>query len=122
MPHLGKRGCDIYVVTRRWHSHLPVREMIDGVEVVRLGIPGTGPVPTIIFIQSLIVHIVRNRRQIDILHSHGAVKMGALCAILAKLLGLKNVAKIASADRVPRLANSVFRENTYFQFLRNRRP
>ena len=53
-------------------------------------------------------YIIVNRKQIEILHSHGAVNMGALCTVFAHILGKKNVTKIASAGRIPTLAEQIF--------------
>jgi glycosyltransferase involved in cell wall biosynthesis len=103
IPHLQERGCDIKVVTRRWHQDYSAREIVEGAEVIRLGNPGDGFLATLCFIVSLSWYIFSRRNQIDILHSHGAVKMGSLCALWSWLLGCKNVAKIATADRIPRL-------------------
>lgn len=105
IPHLQKRGCDIKVVTRRWHQDYSAREIVEGAEVIRLGNPGDGFPGTLCFIVSLCWYILSHRKQFDILHSHGAVKMGALCALCSFLLGRKNVAKIASADRIPHLSD-----------------
>jgi len=108
IPHLTLQGCEVIIATRRWHGHYLSEEQIDGIDVVRLGIPGTGALPTVAFILALIWHIIVNRKKIDILHSHGAVNMGALCVILAKFLGLKNVSKIATAGKILALQKNVF--------------
>jgi glycosyltransferase involved in cell wall biosynthesis len=108
IPHLARQGCEVRIATRRWHGHYLSKERIDETEVVRLGIPGTGAVPTMVFILALIWHTIVNRKKIDILHSHGAVNMGALCEILAKFLRLKNVSKIATAGKIPVLQRNVF--------------
>lgn len=107
IPHLTDLGCTIRVVTRRWHRTMPTTERIDDTEVCRLGIPGTGIFATGVFVFALLFYIVRHRSWIDILHSHGAVNMGALCRSCAFLLRKKNVAKVASAGRIPRLNNKI---------------
>lgn len=106
IPHLTSCGCTVRVVTRRWHRTMPPTEYIDGTLVFRLGIPGTGLVATSVFILALLFFTVRHRAWIDILHSHGAVNMGALCWAVARLLRKKNVAKIASAGRIPPLSHN----------------
>lgn len=105
IPHLENCGCKIKVVTRRWHKHLHEKEVIDGVEVARIGIPGTGIFSTVIFIHSLIIYIIKNHNKIDFLHSHGAVNMGALCSLMAMIFNFSNVAKIATAGKVLDLRN-----------------
>ncbi len=106
IPRLTARGCEVSVVTRRYHANWPKEESLDGVHVIRLGVPGTGAFQTLFFSVSLAIYILRSRHNIDILHSHGAVNMGALCSWLGRLLGLKNVAKIASAGRIPTFSGS----------------
>jgi len=108
IPHLVQQGCEVKVVTRRWHKHYPTQETLDNVDVFRLGVPGVGFLPTVVFIFSLIGYFWGKRNEIDVLHSHGAVKMGALCAIFARLLGLKNVTKIATAGKIPALQGTSF--------------
>lgn len=103
IPHLTGLGCTIRIVTRKWQRTMLPMERIDNTEVFRLGIPGTGIVATSVFVFALLFFIVRQRAWIDILHSHGAVNMGALCRCGSFFLGKKNVAKIASAGRIPRL-------------------
>lgn len=119
IPHLENRGCTIKIVTRRWHKHLPQQEKIDGTEVVRVGVPGTGVFSTIIFVQSLIIYIIRKNQNIDILHSHGAANMGALCSLLAKFLGLSTVAKIATAGKVLSLQNNLLGRFNLWLFKRS---
>jgi glycosyltransferase involved in cell wall biosynthesis len=106
IPHLTARGCEVSIVTRRWYADWPKAEVVDGVRVIRLGRAGTGKIAVLAFTLSLLVYIIINRLHIDVLHSHGAVNMGALCSIMARLLGLKNVAKIASAGRIPRFSRT----------------
>ena len=114
IPNLVAQGCEITVVTRRWHATFLEQELIEGIRVIRLGIPGSGWYSTGCFIVSLCLYLFRNRNNIDILHSHGAVNMGALCAVFSHLLGLKNVAKIASADRIPPLSRTMFGRTMLF--------
>jgi glycosyltransferase involved in cell wall biosynthesis len=115
IPHLAKRGATIQVVTRRWHKSWDSEEMIDGVSVKRLGVPGFGIVQTFIFCLSLSCYIIIHRKKIDILHSHGAAFMGALCSFWGTCLGVKNVAKIATAGRIPLLAEELFGTIALFQ-------
>lgn len=105
-PHLVERGCRVEIVTRRWLKEMPSQERISGVMVYRVGIPGTSLFAKIVFISSLVLFLFRAGSRVDIYHSHGAVNMGALCA-LVQLFRKKNVAKIATAGRIPRLLATV---------------
>ncbi len=107
IPYLVSRGCAVEIVTRRWHMEMDRQEDIDGVSVYRLGIPGSSNWATIVFVLSLFVFFIRNRKKVDIYHSHGAVNMGAFCRVAKAFTGKKNVAKIATAGRVLRLSTKV---------------
>lgn len=106
-PHLAKRGCRVEIVTRRWHKEMPSQELVSGVMVYRVGVPGTSLFAKGVFISSLFLFMFRAGSRIDIYHSHGAVNMGALCALIQSLRKKKNVAKIATAGRIPRLLSTV---------------
>jgi len=107
MPHLIKRGCEVEIVTRRFHENMAVKESMDGVTVHRIGTPGTSLFAQLNFIACLFVFLFKATGKTDICHSHGAIKMGAICWVVALLRRKKNVAKIASAGRIPKLAKTV---------------
>lgn len=106
IPHLVQHGVEVEVVTRRWHEWMPSKDVVDTVVVRRLGVPGTGTLSTIFFIVSLLFHLLFAARKVQVFHSHGAVKIGALCALAARITRKKNIAKIASAGRISQLAGS----------------
>ena len=107
IPHLVSKGFSVEIVTRRWHREMMRRETIDGISVYRLGVPGRSWWATVLFVFSLFVFFIRIGTKIDIYHSHGAVNMGALCRVARGLTGNKNVAKIATAGRIPGLSNKL---------------
>lgn len=102
-PHLEDKGCRVEIVTRRWHSEMTRQETIDGISVHRLGIPGNSWFATTAFVLSLVFFFLRDKNNVAVYHSHGAVNMGALCHLIAFLQRKKNVAKIASAGKIPAL-------------------
>ena len=106
IPHLVLKGCEIEIVTRRWYKEMPQEDTVDNVRVHRIGWPGTGLLSTVLFILSLANYLLFKCKDIQIFHSHGALKMGALCTIAAKAVGKKNIAKIASAGRIPDLVQT----------------
>ncbi len=108
IPHLVGKGCSVEIVTRRWHKEMPTKELIDGVMVNRIGIPGTSFLARIYFVFLLFWYLLLVGSRVDIYHSHGAVKMGAICWLAGVLNRKKNVVKIATAGHIPRLAGSVF--------------
>jgi glycosyltransferase involved in cell wall biosynthesis len=107
IPHLVKKGCNVSIVTRRWHQEWQPEDYVDGVKVIRLGVPGRSRWGKIAFILSLLKYLFIKRKEVDILHSHGSMNMGALCGLAGKLFGVKNVSKIATAGRIPPLQGSV---------------
>lgn len=106
ISRLEDRGCLVTVVTRRWHRHLPAYELEGKVRIVRLGMTGRGMIATASFVAALVSYVIVNRRKIDILHSHGAANLGALCAAMARLLRLTNVSKVATAGKISKLLHS----------------
>lgn len=108
VPHLQAQGCTVRVVTRRWHKDYRAREFRGSVEVIRVGAAGSGLLATCIFMAALSAFIIGHRKSIDIIHSHGAVNLGAFCAVIARLCRLKNVAKIATAGKIERLSRTIF--------------
>jgi glycosyltransferase involved in cell wall biosynthesis len=116
IPHLVSKGCNVEIVTRRWHLEMDRQGSIDGISVYRLGVPGNTRWATIVFVLSLLGFFIRNRKKIDIYHSHGAVNMGALCRVARWVTGKKNVAKIATAGRIPRLRRRLMGKLILFLF------
>ncbi len=105
-PVLMRKGCRVTIVTRRWKSGYTRQERMGGITIIRLGIPGTHRWATLVFVLSLACFVVRRRSNTDILHSHGAVKLGAFCALLARTCKLINVAKIATAGKIEELVKT----------------
>jgi len=107
-PHLIELGCEIEIITRQWRADMPPHEYIDGASVLRVGHPGKNFFKTFLFTVSLIWHLLCNTKKKDIIHSHGAVAMGAIGRIISILRGAKNVVKIASAGRILKYKNKIF--------------
>ena len=106
-PHLIDLGCEVEIITRRWHPEMPIYESIDGASVLRVGRHGKSFFKTFLFTISLIWHLFRNTKKIDIIHSHGAVAMGVISCFAASCCGLANVAKIATAGRILKYKNTL---------------
>lgn len=107
LRQLSKRlldlGCHVTVVTRRWKESMLSRDCIDGIPVVRVGWPGTSLIATLGYILSLMYYLLRKRKAINVIHTHGAAALGALGSFAARITGLPNIAKIATAGRIPEL-------------------
>ncbi len=108
IPHLKDLGCDIVVLTRRWDKSMKKYELIDNVPVHRMGFPGEHILATISYLWGLVCYTLCNRKTIDIIHTHGAVALGAVGRILGWLNHKPNVAKVASANRIPAFEKNIF--------------
>jgi glycosyltransferase involved in cell wall biosynthesis len=91
---------DTKVVTRRWKREHPIRETIDGVEVVRLGVPGTHIIAAVSYVAMLVLHLLWHRRRWDVIHTHGAALLGVLGTGVARVCRRRCVVKIATAGRI----------------------
>lgn len=103
IPRLVAQGSAVEIVTRRWYKEMLAKETVDNVLVHRIGLPGNGILSTVSFIFSLFGFLLFQCRDTQIFHSHGAIKIGALCAVAARLTRKKNIAKIATAGHIPKL-------------------
>lgn len=91
--HLRQNGCQVTVIAKKHTWRSPWQEMIDGVEVYRVGPPG---------LRRLMAAAIlwRHRRKIDIVHVHGQDGLGVAAITLAQLLGLPSLLKVTMAGRV----------------------
>ncbi len=100
IPFLEKEGVQSDIVTRRWHADMLSFELMDGVPVFRLGLPGKRRLHTLYFTLSLIFFLVSRGCKYDVFHSHGAVNMGAICRLFSWFTSTKNLTKIATAGKI----------------------
>lgn len=115
---LDDMGTQVEILTRRWSATYPRSEEIDGVTVRRIGIPGTSIVSTTVFVLCLLEALIRRGRRFDVLHAHGAIKLGALTGLAAALVGRPAMAKVATAGHVQSLSRSV-PGRAYFRLFRS---
>ncbi len=118
-PNLLDAGCDITIMTRRWSENMPQSETIDGVPVKRVGLPIKGLAGTVCFVLALLWQLLRQGRKFDVIHSHGAAALGALCSLAARLSGSRNMSKIATAGRIPKLRGNLVGRVLLFLFKRS---
>lgn len=107
IPYLVRHGCRVEVVTRRWKKEMLKREIVNGTYVSRLGFPGNGHFSAIVFTVNLVLYLLIHDRRADIIHSHGAVAMGAVGSLIARITGISNIAKIATAGRILKLQKKI---------------
>jgi glycosyltransferase involved in cell wall biosynthesis len=94
---LARRGHDVAVVTRRLRASWPRRERLDGVEVVRLGVPGKGSVQDKVMVTVVAVWLWRARRSVRIVNVVGYADF-AFSTYLAGLLGRTVVLWVSLGD------------------------
>jgi glycosyltransferase involved in cell wall biosynthesis len=83
---LERRGHRVRVVTRRRARSLPPHELVDGVPVERVGLPGNGAVAEKLSLLSLWARLVSSRRSTDVVQ----VVMYPDFALSAALAGLRS--------------------------------
>lgn len=116
--HLARNGCEVSVVTRRWERGVPARDLVDGVAVRRIGL-SLGSLPgSLAFAAALFWYLLKHGGKTDIIHSHGAAALGALCALAARSTGTRCVAKIATAGRIPKLDRNILGRSVLASFKR----
>jgi len=108
IPYFKNKGCEIKILTRRWYKSLKRQEIIGGNNVYRIGVPSTNFFSTITYLFGLLRFCIKNRKNIDIIHTHGAATLGAIGSFLGNIINKPNIAKIATAGRIPILQNSIF--------------
>jgi len=108
VPHLKKRGCQITILTRRWNKNMSAKKVVDDTYVFRVGCPGNHIFATAIYLIGLTQHVLRNRGNIDMIHTHGAAALGAFARILGWLIHKPNIVKIATAGRITKLRKNLF--------------
>ena len=119
IPFLQKKGCHVKVVTRRWSRELAKTETLDGVSIFRVGIPGHSHIASVCYIIGLLTYCLKNFREIDVIHTHGAAALGAVGSILGAVFRKPNIAKIATGRRIPLLADGVFGRLILYFFKRS---
>ncbi len=118
LPYLVQRGHHVEVITRRWRKELPLLEHVNGITIQRVGIPGEGRLSTLFFVFLLFWQLIKERASINITHTHGAVAMAAIGSFFASICRKKNISKIASAGRIPKLKKNVGGKLLLFWFKR----
>ncbi|RME03102.1 MAG: glycosyltransferase family 1 protein [Planctomycetota bacterium] len=90
-------GNVVSVITNRQKAEWPAREVLDGVEIRRMGFP----LPYRFMENSLPLfgYLLRHRREFDILHCHQAFHHAVVSILAAKLLRKRCIVKIACAGR-----------------------
>ncbi|WFB36490.1 glycosyltransferase family 4 protein [Kiritimatiellota bacterium B12222] len=101
---LQTKDVQVSILTRRWTLDLATEEMSNGVVIYRTGVPGNSTVwKDACYVFGLILHVLRYRNHIDIVHTHGAVLLGVVGKICSVLVGKPNVVKIATAGKITSL-------------------
>ena len=100
-PLLRQRGVEIQVITRRYPG-MSEYEMIDGVPVYRLPIPGPKAVASLVFTLSALSLL--NRLKPDLIHAHELLSPTTTAAAAKRWLGIPVVAKVLRGGMLGDLA------------------
>ncbi len=100
-PLLRRQGVAIHVITRRYPG-LKKEEMIDGVPVYRLPIPGPKATASLAF--TLSAFFLLRRLQPDLIHAHELLSPTTAAAAAGRWLGVPVVAKVLRGGALGDLA------------------
>jgi glycosyltransferase involved in cell wall biosynthesis len=89
LPYLGARGIRARVLTRSAPGS-PRRDLVGGCEVRRSPLGGEGPAASLTYVASSLAGVLRNRRDTDVVHAHGALSPATI-ALAASLFGIPAV-------------------------------
>lgn len=85
-----------FLLTRRIRSDLPRSEQVGGIPVLRLGFSGMSRWSQYSFYVFLSLHLLRQRRQYDIIHCHSTALVGSTVAAVGKILRKPVILKLSS--------------------------
>jgi glycosyltransferase involved in cell wall biosynthesis len=102
---LLNKGVDVSVVTGWWKFGTPHREMVDGINVFRnfscwgmFGIRGFRTLGALIYMFTLALYLITQRRKYDIIHVHQALYPAFVAVFMAKkFIGKPVIVKTASS-------------------------
>lgn len=90
---LVKNGLKVSVITRRV-GDLPAREKLEGVEIERFPVTGSGLIDSLVFMARVFCHMVAHRAAYDVAHVHLASSHAAAAVLAGRLLGKRVVVKL----------------------------
>lgn len=85
-PRLREQGVDLIIITRRYERSLKSYEVIDGVPVYRLPVPGPKPIASLIFTISAFLTILRLRP--NMIHAHEFISPSTVALLSKRWLGV----------------------------------
>jgi glycosyltransferase involved in cell wall biosynthesis len=97
IPLLRERGVEIHIITRRYAGLVPY-ELIGGVPVYRIAIPGPKPIAALAFILGALPLI--GRLKPDVIHAHELLSPSLLALIAKRLFGIPVVAKVLRGGKL----------------------
>lgn len=94
---LVKKGMQVKIITSRFERKWQKREIIDGVEVVRLCSPRIKALGALIFLCCLAGYLIKNRKDISLIHTFQIGYTSSASIFLGILLRKPSVIKLASS-------------------------
>jgi glycosyltransferase involved in cell wall biosynthesis len=92
-----KKGVQVRIITSRFERKWPKREIIDDVEVVRLFSPRIKVLGAVIFLSCLAGYLIKNRKDISLIHTYQIGYTSSLSIFLGILLRKPSLIKLASS-------------------------
>lgn len=94
--HLARRGWQVWVITRRADSLLPV-ESRSGFQILRPSTFGPGKLQTILFVLGAIASLWQLRKEYSILHAHLAFGPAFAAVLVSRFLGKRVLIKLGNS-------------------------
>jgi glycosyltransferase involved in cell wall biosynthesis len=85
------------VLTRKIQKGLSADEIIEGIKIKRLGIPGLKVSHFYLFCFILFIYLILKKNQYDIIHCHATGVLGLVVIFVSKLTGKPHVLKVTTA-------------------------
>ena len=104
---LVEKGLDVKVVTGWWDRKTPRKEMVDGIPVFRnftfwgmFGIRGIRKFGTYTYMVTLLLYLLRHRKEYDVIHVHSATFPAFVGVIAGKLLSKPTIVKVMTSGKL----------------------
>lgn len=85
---------EVVIMTRRYQG-LKKYEIIDELPVIRLNVGKIDKLSPILYLIQVFLYVLKNKKNIKIIHAHSLSAPGITAALLSKIYGIPSIAKIA---------------------------
>jgi glycosyltransferase involved in cell wall biosynthesis len=97
---LVRRGLPVFVLTQRQGRSWPRTDEVDGVPVHRVGVPGFKRFGKFLMMPGALLHLLRHRRDYDIIYVCGLRTLGPVAALVSLATGCRLVLRAEARDEL----------------------